>query len=407
MKPFSERPLLGLLAAVQFTHIMDFMIMMPLGPQLMRELSISPAQFGSLVSTYTISAGVVGLLAAPFIDRFDRRPLLLFVYAGFIVGTLACALSHSFAALIIARAICGAFGGVSAALVVTTVSDVVPPARRAAGMGIVMTAFAVAAALGVPFGLFLAQAIEWEAPFYLLAGMSAMVWLLAWFGMPAIRGHLEHTGAGVIRDFIKLLRDRNANLALIFAATLVFGHFIIIPMLSPYLVKNVQLAEEHLSLVYLVGGIASAVTSPLVGRLADRHGRERVFAILVLVACLVTVALTNARPMPLGWVLALTAMLFIFGSGRFGPGQAIMSMAVHPRQRGAFMTLNSCTRDLAAGVTTAIGGWIVSQTPSGELVNYNWIGWLAVAGSLVSLWLAHRVQAAEIHLSSKSAEEGK
>src|SRR5256884_8988203 len=129
MKPHSERLLLLLLAAVQFTHIMDFMIMMPLGPQLMRELHIGPGHFSALVAAYTISSGVVGLLAAPFIDRFDRRKLLLFAYAGFIAGTLACALSQNAAALLTARALSGAFGGLSISMIMAIIGDVVPAVR--------------------------------------------------------------------------------------------------------------------------------------------------------------------------------------------------------------------------------------------------------------------------------------
>jgi len=396
MKKLSERPLLFLLAAIQFTHITDFMMVMPLGPQLMRELNISPGQFASLVSAYTVTSGVVTLCMAPFIDRFDRRTLLLWMYAGFAGGTLACGLSHGFAALFVARAICGAFGGISASLVMATVSDIVPPERRAAGMGIVMTAFAVAAALGVPFGLVLAQHYDWETPFFVLAGLAAAFWILVRFGMPPVRGHLQQGGVGVLRAFLILLRDRNAGRGLLFAVSLVFGHFIIIPFLSPYLVANMGLPEKQLTLVYLVGGILTALTAPTVGRLADRHGRQRMFTILVSVACLVTLFLTHAGPMPSWIVLAVCGLFFVFGSGRFGPGQAILSMAVKPHQRGAFMSLNSCTRDLASGVTTAIGGWVVSQAPDGRLIHYNWLGWMAVAASVLSLWLAHRVQASEV-----------
>src|SRR6185503_10692500 len=162
MNRLSERPLLFLLAAVQFTHIMDFMILMPLGPQLMRDLNIGPGQFSALVAAYTISSGVVGLLAAPFIDRFDRRKLLLLAYAGFTLATLVCALSQNAATLLIARVLSGAFGGLSISMVMSIISDVVPPERRATGIGIVMTAFSVAAAVGIPFGLKLAQLFRWE-----------------------------------------------------------------------------------------------------------------------------------------------------------------------------------------------------------------------------------------------------
>lgn len=165
MHRYSERTLLLLLAAVQFTHILDFMVMMPLAQQLMRELAISPAGFSHLVAAYTLSAGVVGLLAAPFMDRHDRKKILLLVYAGFTLGTLACGLAHTAGQLLVARAVCGAFGGVSGATIMSIVSDIVPPQRRAAGMGIIMAAFAVAAALGVPFGLYLAQQFRWECRF--------------------------------------------------------------------------------------------------------------------------------------------------------------------------------------------------------------------------------------------------
>lgn len=395
MKPFAERPLLLLLAAIQFTHITDFMIMMPLGPQLMRDLNISPGQFGSLVSAYTLSAGLVGLAAAPFMDRFDRRLLLLWTYAGFAMGTLACALSHNFVALFLSRAICGGFGGVSGALVLATASDVVPPARRATGLSIVMAAFSVAAALGVPFGLFLAQSYEWEAPFFFLVGIAAVIWLIVFTRMPPVRGHLEHTGKNVVREFIGLLRNPNVGRALLFMATLVFGHFSVIPMLSPYLVSNVGIHEKDLLSVYFVGGVLTVFTGPIVGTLADRHGRHLVFSGLVLVACFVTLALTNAGRIPLWSVLTLSGLFFVFASGRFGPGLAIMSLAVQPRQRGAFMSLTACTRDLVSGVTTAFGGFIVTRAPSGELLHYNWLGWMAVTASLLSLWLARRVQPGE------------
>jgi len=206
---------------------------------------------------------------------------------------------------------------------------------------------------------------------------------------------LEHTGANVVREFADLLRDGNVGRALLFMGAMVFGHFSIIPLLSPYLVSNVGIREKDLLLVYFVGGVLTVFTGPVVGRLADRHGRQLVFSCLVLVACLVTLALTSAGRLPLWLVLTLSGLFFVFASGRFGPGLAIMSLAVLPRQRGAFMSLTACTRDLVSGITTAIGGFMVSRVPSGELLHYNWLGWIAVAASLLSLWLARRVQPSE------------
>ncbi len=265
--------LLLLLAAVQFTHIMDFMVMMPLGPQLMRDLDISPQQFGNLISTFSLTAGVVGLSMAPFMDRFDRRKLLLICYAGFAVGTLACGLAADYGMLMVSRAICGAFGGVAGATIMAIVSDVVPMERRAAGMGIIMTAFSAAAALGVPFGLKLAQWWKWEAPFLVVAGLASFVWVLLFKILPPVRGHLEDAeGVRKVRtpgEFLQLLRDRNAWLGILLMGMAVVGHFMIIPYLSPFLVHNVGMPETDLFLVYMVGGLVTVVTGPVLGKMAD------------------------------------------------------------------------------------------------------------------------------------------
>lgn len=392
----SERSLLLLLATVQFTHIMDFMIMMPLGPQLMRNLDIGPGRFSALVSAYTISAGLVGLCAAPFIDRYDRRRLLLFNYAGFVVGTLACALSHTAGQLLVARAVCGGFGGVSGATIMAIVSDIVPPARRGAAMGFIMTAFSVAAALGVPFGLFLAREYVWEAPFFFVAGLSALVWGMIFAVLPPVRGHLASLPIERFGAFLELLRDANAGRALVFMASLIVGHFMIVPLLSPHLVHNVGLPEKQLFLVYLAGGVCSVFSAPLVGKLADGLGLVRVFTVLVIIACGVVVLLANAGPLPLWAVLGLSGMFFMFASGRFVPGQAIMSLAVPPSHRGAFMSLTSCTRDLAAGLTSSFGGWVVTESPTtGRLLHFDVLGWVAVAAGGLSLWLVRRVRAVE------------
>ena len=400
MKNLSERSLLLLLAAVQFTHIMDFMIMMPLGPQLMRDLQIGPGYFSAFVAIYTITSGVVGLLAAPFIDRFDRRKLLLVVYAGFGVATLACALAQHAGTLLAARAISGAFGGISTALVMAIVGDVVPAQRRAAAVGVIMTAFSVAAAMGVPFGLQLAQRFNWEAPFFMLAGLAFLTWLVAFMGIPSMRGHLQSGEKSPIRAFGELLRDANAGRALLFMATVVFGHFAIIPLMSPYFVGNMGLPERDLFLVYFTGGVLSVFTAPLIGKLADSFGRFRVFSVLVVIACVVTLAISHGGPMPIWAVLLLGGAFFVFASGRFVPGQAIMTLAVPASRRGAFMSLSGCARDIAMGVTSSIGGWVVTREPSGHLVNFHWLGWIAVAAAGLSLWLGSRVSVNDVAASS-------
>ncbi|HWD93911.1 MAG TPA: MFS transporter [Verrucomicrobiae bacterium] len=396
MKQLSERTMLLLLAAVQFTHIVDFMLLMPLGPQLMRDLHIGPGRFSSLVAAYTISSGVFGLLAAPFIDRFDRRKLLLFAYGGFIGGTLFCALSVNATTLLIGRGLSGTFGGLSLAMVMSIIGDVVPPERRASAMGVIMAAFSAAAALGVPFGLQLAEQFRWEAPFFMLAGIAMVVWTIVFLRMPSVSGHLHHHQDDPLRAIRELLRDANAGRALLFMTATVFGHFVIIPLLSPYLVGNVGLPEKDLFLVYFTGGMLTVFSAPLVGRLADSLGSKRVFIYLVAEACVVTLLITTAPHLPVWVVLMYAGGFFVFASGRFIPGQAIMTLAVPASRRGAFMSLSGCARDLAMGFASSLGGWVVTQEPSGRLHNFNLLGWLAVAAAIMSVWLAARVRVNDV-----------
>jgi len=396
MKNLSERSLLLLLAAVQFTHIMDFMILMPLGPQLMRDLDVGPGRFSAFVAIYTLSSGVVGLLVAPFIDRFDRRKLLLFAYAGFTLATLGCAFAQSANALLAARALSGVFGGLSMSMVMAIIGDVVPVQRRAAAIGMVMTGFSLAAAVGVPFGLQLAHRFQWEVPFFLLAIVAGLIWLVAFAGLPAVRGHLDDAQANPRRAFADLLRDANAGRALLFMATMVFGHFAIIPLLPAYLVANVGLPEPHLALIYFTGGVLTVFTAPLIGKLADSLGRFRVFSGLVVVACVVTLVISHSGPLPVWAVVFLGGLFFVFASGRFVPGQAMITLAVPASRRGAFMSLSGCARDIAMGLTSSLGGWIVTREPSGELVNFHWLGWIAVGAAAFCLWLGRGVIVNEV-----------
>ena len=276
------------------------------------------------------------------------------------------------------------------------VSDVVPMERRAAGMGIIMTAFSAAAALGVPFGLKLAQWSRWEAPFLAVACIAAVVWVLLFFILPPVRGHLEdESGLAKVRvkgEFLRLLQDRNAWLGLALMSMAVVGHFTVIPYLSPYLVNNMGLPEDKLFLVYLIGGLLTIFTGPVVGKLADRLGRLRVYTVLVFLAAGVILTLTHAGRMEAWQSLIITACLFLFASARFIPVQAVVSTAVKPERRGAYMSLISCSRDFTAGISAAIGGMIIVEGADKSLLHYDWLGWLAVGVSVASLLVFRKVR---------------
>lgn len=365
--------------------------MMPLGPQLMRELAMEPSQFSILIAAYTMTAGLVGLLVAPFIDRFDRRVVLLVVYAGFIVGTLACAMSESVPRLIIARGICGAFGGVATATILAIAGDVVPTERRGAAMGMIMTAFSAAAAFGVPFGLYLAQQFRWETPFYLLALIALGVEGLLFVSLPSVRGHLRNGPPASWRNFLMLLRDGNAWRGLALMASLIFGHFVLIPFFSPHLVFNLHLPESYLSVVYIIGGLLSIVSAPWIGRLADRHGRNQVFGTVVGIGIGVALVFTSRGPTSLVGTFALTGLFFIFSSGRFVPAQSALTSAVPASRRGGYMSLVTCTRDFCSGLAAILAGAMLELTPEG-LLHVDRLGWLAVVVSLLSIWLIRQVR---------------
>ena len=391
-----ERRLLLLLAAVQFTHVMDFMVMLPMGPQLMRELDIGPVGFSALLGCYSVASGLAGLIGSTFIDRFERRWLLVASYLGFILGTLGCALAHSAPVLAVARSLCGLFGGLCGSMVMTVASDLVPPQRRAAGLGLVTTSFSVAAAFGVPLGLALAGRFAWEAPFWFLVAVSCVLCVASGLVLPKLDGHLRSGGRFGLAPTLEALGDPNARRALAFCGVLVFAHFTIIPMLAPHLIGNVGLPEARLFLIYLVGGIASLYSTPRIGRWADAFGRVRMYAVLTVFAALITLGITHARPMPVAFLALLGGSFFVFASGRFVPAQAILSLSVPPHRRGAFLSLGGCARDLMAGLTTAVGGWMVTKTPDGRIEGYDRLGWLAVASGFLSLWLASRVRNVEI-----------
>ena len=396
--PVSERLILLLLATVQFTHIMDFMVMMPLGPQLMRVFQIEPSQFSMLVASYTFSAAVAGLVGAFFVDRFDRKTALLFCYLGFVGGTLACALAPTYETLLAARLISGAFGGVAGSVVLTIVGDVVPLERRAGAIGIVMGSFAFASVAGVPAGLWLAAHWSWHAPFLLIVALGVCVWLWCLMRLPSLRGHLiaEHAGRRTAQawDGLKeLLSNRNTLTALAFMSFLVLGHFMIIPFLSPSLVANAGLHEHELSWFYLAGGLASLSTSALVGRLADRYGRLKLFCVTILGALAPIYIITHQDRTPLAMVMFLAVLFFVFAGGRFIPGQAIITASVPPKLRGSFMSLNSSVRDLAAGGASLLGGHIIARDAiTGKILHFPTLGWIAIVASLVSVVLASRVK---------------
>jgi MFS transporter, DHA1 family, inner membrane transport protein len=390
--PTSERGILFTLAAVQFTHIMDFMIMMPLGAGFMRVFNINPSQFSYLVAAYGLAAAVTGFAGGFFIDRLDRKKALLWLYAGFGIATLSCALAPSFHWLIAARVAAGACGGVAGSLVLAIVSDVIPPERRGRGMAVVMSAFPIASVLGVPTGLVLVDMFQWHAPFLLLAGLSIPIWLIASRFLPAMPPTAVKTHPG--RQMWEILTHGVHLRGFVLTACLVFAGASLIPFMSPSLVANTGLSESQLKFVYLCGGAATFFTTNLFGRLTDRHDKVNVLAGVTLLAIVTAFMLTRLGPSPIWVTLTVTTVFFVTMSGRFTPSMAMISNAVEQRYRGGFMSVNSAVQQAAGGLANIVAGTLITKGVSGRLEGYPRVGWIAIAAFALTVVLAWRLRAA-------------
>jgi MFS transporter, DHA1 family, inner membrane transport protein len=389
-----EKLLLFILACINFTHIIDFMIMMPLGPQLMQIFDISPRQFGFVVSAYGLSAGVSGFLSAFFVDNYDRKKVVLFAYTGFVAGTLACAFAPTYEILILTRTIAGTFGGLIGAQVLSIVADTFEYERRATAMGFITTAFSLAAVVGIPAGLFLASKFGWHSPFLILGCLGIVVIFLIYQFVPKLDKHLHNrqpkqSPFAVITD---ITRNPNQLRALLLSTVIMLGHFSIIPYISPTLVANVGYSQDNIFLIYFVGGICTIFSAPLVGKLADRKGKYPIFVTFAFLSMIPIFLITNMFSGVLWGVLLISAIFFVFSNGRLIPTQAIISGVVTPQQRGSFMAINSSVQLFAQAIATNIGGFIIHKTPTGYLENYPIVGYYAIIMIFLSIFIAKTVK---------------
>ncbi|GAB4136141.1 MAG: MFS transporter [Bacteroidia bacterium] len=391
-----EKLLLVTLAFVQFTHVMDFMIMMPLSNLFMEDFHITTQQFGLLVASYNISAGIVSVLASFFIDRFDRRKVLLMAYAFFVLGTIACGFAPGYGFMITARVITGMFGGILSSSILSVVSDTFKMEKRASAMGAVYSGFSAAAILGVPAGSYIAAHFSWHVPFLFIGGLGLLVLIAIAIWVPTLSLHIEEARKrNPLKNIGEILANTNRLRALLLMALLMIGHFSIIPYIPNYMVGNVGLEKTDIAYIYLAGGLCSVVVMRVVGRLADLYGSRKVFIVLSLCSLLPILAITNLSPSSLAFVLFVTSFLFIFGGSRGIPAQTLISSTALPHQRGGFLSLNAATQQLASGLASFLGGLLIASGPNGTILHYEHVGWMAAAASLLAIPVALSVKSAE------------
>lgn len=392
---WKERMILAILASLNFTHILDFMIMMPLGNYLMPHFKINAQFFSWIVASYPVTAFVSGLIAAFYVDRFDRKKVLLFAYSGFLLGTFCCGIAPDQYFLMAARILTGFFGGLIGAQVLSIIADVFPYEKRGRAMGTIFMAFSVASVFGVPFSLYLANKISWHAPFIFIAivGMPVIVLIVRY--LPPMQYHMEqneNSGERFKPNVLKVLREVLANrsqvIALLLSGMLMLGHFLIIPFINPYMEFNVGFSKSQTPMIYMVGGLCVLLSSTYIGKLADKHGKFKVFSISLVISLLPIFIITDMPVMPFYLALAVFGFWFTFSTGRNIPAQAMISTVVNPAQRGQFMSFNSSFQQLFTGMASIIAGLIVTEDAKGHILRYNWVGYLSVLIVFSTLFLA-------------------
>jgi MFS transporter, DHA1 family, inner membrane transport protein len=390
-----EWMILAILAGLNFTHILDFMIMMPLGNFLMPHFNISAQFFSAIVAAYPVSAFVSGLITAFYVDRFDRKKVLLFAYSGFLIGTVCCGLAPDEYLLMAARILTGLFGGLIGAQVLSIVADTFPYEKRGRAMGTIFMAFSVASVFGVPFSLYLAKLVSWHAPFIFIGIVGILIIPLIIAFLPPMTSHMapgESRTNGrpdVAKVITGMLKNKSQVLALLLSGSLMMGHFLIIPFLNPYMEFNVGFTKDQTPLIYMVGGICALITSPIIGRWADKHGKLRVFVICLFLSLIPIFLITNMPSIPFYYVLCVMGFWFTFSTGRNIPAQAMISSVVNPAERGQFMSFNSSFQQLFTGMASIIAGLIVVRDDAdGKIYHYNWVGYLSIAIVFSTVFIA-------------------
>ena len=388
-----QKFVVGLLAFLQFAVILDFMIMAPLGALIMPQLAISPKQFGLVVSAYAFSAGISGFITAGFADRFDRKKLLMFFYAGFLVGTLWCGLAPTFELLLAARVFTGLFGGVIGSVVLAIATDLFEVRLRGRVMGLIQTAFAASQVLGLPLGLFLSNRWNWHAPFIVLAVLGVAGLVVISVKLKPVDAHLgkpqEHSPFMHLWHTITEPRHLLAFLTVTLLAT---GGFMLMPFSSAFLVHNLGIELDRLPTIYFFTGICTMVFGPLIGKAADKFGKFKVFLFGSALSILMVVVYTHLETTPLAAVVLVNVVMFVGIFSRMIPFQALASQVPEPTKRGAFNAISASIQQVSGGIASLVAGHIVTQGVGGRIEHFPVVGYVVVGTTLAAIGLVWNIQ---------------
>jgi len=381
---------IAILAITQFTVVLDFMVLSPLGAQLMKELQIGTSQFGYVVSAYAFSAGIAGLLTAGFADRFDRKKLLLFFYSGFIFGTFLCAIAPDYKFLLMARVVTGLFGGVISSVSFAIITDLFKMEVRGRVMGFVQMAFAVSQVMGIPVGLLLANHFGWHSPFFMIVGLALLIVLVIFMYLKPVNEHLKlKSDRNAFQHLLKTLSTPNYIRGFMATVLLATGGFMLMPFGSAFSIHNLGLTQEQLPTLYFITGIFSMIFGPLSGKLSDKIGKYNLFIVGSILTMLMVSIYTHLGITPLWQVISLNVVLFIGISSRMISASALMTAVPEPQDRGAFMGINSSIQQISGGVAAFAAGKIVVQVKDAPLQNYDILGYVVICSMIITLGMMY------------------
>jgi predicted MFS family arabinose efflux permease len=384
--------IIGLLAVLQFTVVLDFMVLSPLGAQLMKVLHLTTSQFGLAVSGYAFSAGLSGLLAAGFADRFDRKKLLLFFYTGFIAGTFLCGIAPNYYFLLTARIITGFFGGVISSISYAIISDLFDLKVRGRVMGFVQMAFATSQVMGIPVGLYFANRVGWHAPFLLITGVSVFEFISIVVYMKPVDEHLKIVRErNAFQHLRNTLKHPNYLLAFVFSTLLVTGGYMIMPFGSAFSVNNLGIPMAQLPVLYFITGIFSMIAGPFLGKISDVIGKFRVFTLGSVITMVIILYYTNLGPSAFWFVVFLNTILMFGVLSRIISSSALITALPAANERGAFMSINSSVQQISGGIASVIAGLIVVQTTGGQLKHYDTIGYIVGATIIITIFMMRSI----------------
>ena len=384
-----QKFVIGLLVFLQFTIILDFMIMSPLGAAMMPALKMNPSQFGIVVSAYAFSAGLSGLLASGFADRYDRKKFLLFFYAGFVLGTLFCAVAPNYPLMVAARIVTGLFGGVIGSVVLAIAADMFALSQRGRVMGYVQTAFAASQILGIPVGLYLSNHWGWHAPFFMIVAVSVLVGGVIIVYLKPIDTHLKHARPdhSALHHMFTTVSNKKYVYAFATTALMSLGGFMLMPFGTDFTVNNLKLTMNDLPLIYLITGVATIFIGPLVGKMSDSFGKLRTFTFGAVLSAVMVVYYTNMGPSALSTVIIVNTVMFIGIFSRMIPSQALMSALPEPSHRGSFMAISASLQQISGGIAAVIAGFIVVKRPDGFLEHFDILGYVLVGTVTITIFM--------------------